>query len=147
MSDVFSAKKRSQIMRSIHGTNTRPEQLVALWLRGKSIRFRRHVSWLPGRPDFVLDQYRVALFVHGCFWHAHRACRKGRIRPRTRADFWEHKIKGNVRRDVRSARRLRSMGYSVLTIWECTLKKGSVSGRVEVLLRQAMDRRRQAIRN
>lgn len=122
MADVFSIDKRRQVMRSIRSFGTRPEIIVAHWLRSRQIRFRRHPKYLPGRPDFVLIDYHAALFIHGCFWHGHQHCKKGRIRPQTHSDFWETKIEGNMRRDRKAARELRKIGFAVLTVWECRLR-------------------------
>ncbi len=140
MTDVFSTQKRSEVMRAIRGADTKPERIVAAWLREERIAFRRCVSRLPGCPDFVLSRYRIVVLVHGCFWHGHKVCRKGRTRPRSRAVFWRRKIEGNVRRDARTTRRLRSMGYSVLTIWECELRNGRAPVRFAATMRRAIAR-------
>lgn len=122
---------------------TKPEDAVAAWLRKSHVKFRRYAARLPGRPGFVLIEYRAVIFVHGCFWHGHRACRKGRVRPRTRADFWRRKIEGNIKRDARAARRLRAIGFAVLTIWECRLQGGQVPRRFVTAV-QRLKRERKA---
>lgn len=83
------------------------------------LRFRCCPSNLPGKPDILFPTARVAVFVHGCFWHQH-SCRKGHM-PNSNRMYWEPKLAGNVARDARNTRRLRTLGYSVLTVWECRL--------------------------
>lgn len=118
MADVFSKPKRSWVMSRIRSVNTRPELTVRSFLHQRGFRFRLHASQLPGKPDIVLHKYQTAIFVHGCFWHSHHRCRNA-VFPRTRAAFWRTKILGNKQRDAKAARRLRSLGWKVLTIWEC----------------------------
>jgi len=120
---------RSEIMAAVKSRDTTPEKTVARLLRAHSLRYRRDVKRLPGRPDFILPDARVALFVHGCWWHGHD-CKRGDRVPRTNRDYWEAKIARNVRRDRRVARELRAMGWSVYTIWECRLKTGKLPKRL-----------------
>jgi DNA mismatch endonuclease (patch repair protein) len=120
MSDVFTRDKRKAIMQAIRGKDTLPELAVRRSLHALGYRFRLHVSRLPGKPDLVFPRRRCVLFVHGCFWHRHR-CRKGRSRPGTRSAFWDEKFRHNSSRDAIHRRRLRSLGWSVLTVWECEL--------------------------
>ena len=83
-------------------------------------RFRLHSSDVPGRPDLVLRRYRVAIYVHGCFWHGHD-CHLFRF-PSTRPEFWRSKIARNVERDQEVRKTLREEGWRRLVIWECALK-------------------------
>ena len=126
MADVFTATKRSWVMSRIRGQDTVPELVVRRILHSMGYSFRLHRSDLPGTPDIVLPKHRAAIFVHGCFWHAH-SCLKGR-RPQTNKKFWTTKLKQNVRRDIRNARELRRLGWKRIVIWECETRK---SGRVE----------------
>jgi DNA mismatch endonuclease, patch repair protein len=119
VADVFSKEKRSWVMSRIHGVNTGPEKIVRSFLHMRGLRFRLHVSGLPGKPDIVLPRHRTVVFVHGCFWHGHRLCRKGRNMPETNARFWKGKISGNMARDKAVNRRLRRLGWNVITVWEC----------------------------
>lgn len=119
--DVVSAAKRSKMMSGIRGRDTRPELQVRSYLHAHGLRFRLHRKDLPGRPDVVLSKYRVAVFVHGCFWHRHPGC-KFTTNPSTREDFWRRKFAENVERDQRNQEALLHEGWRVLIIWECGLK-------------------------
>ena len=83
-------------------------------------RFRLHSSAVPGTPDLILPRYKVAIFVHGCFWHGHN-CHLFRI-PSTRPEFWRTKINRNIERDREVTALLLENGWRKLTIWECALK-------------------------
>lgn len=119
--DVFSKEERSRIMRSVRSKGTGPENCCRQLLRSLKLRFRSQSAGLPGRPDFILYDYKVALFVHGCFWHGHRDC-KGAQLPATNASYWLRKIENNSRRDQRARRALRKMGWRTVVFWECQLK-------------------------
>ncbi len=122
MTDVFSAEKRAAIMRSIKGKDTSPEMTVRRMVHALGCRYRLHVASLPGSPDLVFASRRRVIFVHGCFWHRHH-CRKGRSLPASQSDFWRRKLELNARRDRIARRRLRRLGWSVLVIWECQLRR------------------------
>ncbi|MDE5980253.1 MAG: very short patch repair endonuclease [Muribaculaceae bacterium] len=117
--DIWSKEKRSQVMSRIRGRDTKPELIVRRYLYSRGYRFRKNVKGLPGTPDIVLRKYRVAIFVHGCFWHGHEV--DGRI-PDSNREFWQEKISRNKERDRRNKEKLLSMGWSVITVWECQLK-------------------------
>jgi DNA mismatch endonuclease (patch repair protein) len=119
--DRVSQETRSRIMASIRGRDTKPEMAVRSLVHALGYRFRLHVRTLPGSPDLVLSRHRIAIFVHGCFWHLH-ACRAGRAAPKTRAAFWRAKREGNRDRDRRTIRALRRLGWSVIVVWECHLR-------------------------
>jgi DNA mismatch endonuclease, patch repair protein len=115
------SKERSSLMRSVRTRNTAAELRVRSILDDLSVSYECNVRDLPGTPDIVVSRPRVAIFVHGCFWHGHSRCAKGVTRPKTRADFWNQKIDGNVRRDRVKTRKLRRLGWSVMTLWECRI--------------------------
>lgn len=127
MTDVFSPRKRSSIMRAVRSRGTALEKEVSKYLRRLSIAHRLQADDLPGSPDIVIDVSSVAVFVHGCFWHGHPGCARAAL-PATRRQFWAAKISTNRRRDAAAVRRLRRMGYSVLTVWGCQLKRPDLVG-------------------
>jgi DNA mismatch endonuclease (patch repair protein) len=120
MADRLSVEARSRLMSRIGSRNTTPELRVRSLLHRLGYRFRLHRKDLPGTPDIVLPGRGVAVFVHGCFWHGH-ACKTGKM-PKSRPDYWGPKIQGNQQRDARKRRQLRSLGWSVVSVWECELK-------------------------
>lgn len=106
-------------MRRVRGANTRPERLVRSVLHDLGARFRLDSGrQLPGRPDVVLPSRRLAVFVHGCFWHQH-SCPRGARRPGSSTDYWNAKLDRNVERDRRVCRELRAAGWRVVVVWEC----------------------------
>lgn len=125
--DVFTPEKRSEVMSRIRGRDTKPELALRSMLHCLGYRFTvngpKNKS-LPGRPDLVLPKYRTVIFVHGCFWHGHAYCSAFRL-PKSRSDWWQAKIVGNQARDLRVETTLRQLGWHVVTIWECALRKKS----------------------
>lgn len=109
------------MMSGIRGKNTGPELVVRRLLYAAGFRFRLHVRHLPGKPDVVMAGRRVAIFVHGCFWHRHEACKFARS-PASRRDFWAGKLTANVARDKRATQALQKDGWRVLTVWECAIR-------------------------
>ena len=134
MRDFFSPEERSRLMSRIRGrANISTELKIAGILRAARIKgWRRHIS-LPGRPDFTFPKHRVCIFVHGCFWHDCPRCRK---RSSTRPEYWEEKIDVNRRRDQRVSRELRQLGYKVIVIWECTLRRKHPTQAIQKLLQR-----------
>ena len=118
MVDRISGPRRSENMRRIRSSDTKPEMTVRRLLHRLGYRYRLGGASLPGRPDIVFKSRRVAIFVHGCFWHQHVECREGRV-PASNAEYWAPKLKNNRARDASSALALRSAGWQVLVVWEC----------------------------
>lgn len=114
--------ERSAQMRLIRARDTKPELVVRRALHKAGLRYRLHARDLPGRPDIVFRKDRIAVFVHGCFWHQHPDpdCKKARM-PKSRRDFWEPKLLGNRSRDEEVKARLNQGGWRVLEVWECQL--------------------------
>ena len=135
MTDTFTKEKRRAIMQAVRRQRTRPEEALAGFLRKERLRFRRNVATLPGKPDFFVREAGLAIFVHGCFWHGHKRCPKGRLRPKTNRIYWKRKVQRNQKRDRRAARRLRALGISVYTVWECELSVTSLPKRLLSRLR------------
>lgn len=105
-------------MSRVRGKDTSPEIRVRRAAHALGLRYRLHRRDLPGTPDLVFPKYRVALFVHGCFWHRHHGCRKSSV-PKSRQEYWQAKFASNVERDAKVADKLAKLGWSVATIWEC----------------------------
>lgn len=120
MPDKFTNEKRSNIMSHIAGKETKPEIEVRRFLFAKGFRYRKNVRSLAGNPDIVLNKYKAAVFINGCFWHSHDGCAKSLL-PDTRRNFWEKKISGNVVRDKRNVESLREQGWNVIVIWQCEI--------------------------
>ncbi len=118
MVDVVGPAVRSRMMGSIHGRDTEPEIRVRRYLHAVGLRFRLQARYLPGRPDVVFPSRRLAVFVHGCFWHRHPGCPYATM-PRTRTDFWQAKFAANTARDDAAVARLKELGWQVMTVWEC----------------------------
>lgn len=134
MSDVFTPEKRSAVMRRVKGKNTSPELKVRKALTGLGARYRLNRKDLPGSPDIVMAGRRLAIFVHGCFWHGHDCARGSRV-PKANRDYWTAKVARNVARDARTAAELAAAGWRVETIWECDLKDATaLQARLEALL-------------
>ena len=123
VTDRISKEARSRNMAAVRSHDTFPELYVRKTLYAAGYRYRLHVRKLPGSPDIVLGRRRVAVFVHGCFWHSH-SCRRGRL-PKTNREFWKVKIGANKLRDNRQIRKLRSSGWIAVVIWECRLERAS----------------------
>ncbi len=123
--DVLAPAERSALMSRIRGKDTTPERRVRSLVHGLGYRFRLHSKDLPGRPDLVLPRLGTVIFVHGCFWHRHAKCRYATT-PATRRAFWLDKFERNVERDRRVAAALRRRGWSVITVWECELRRPDV---------------------
>jgi DNA mismatch endonuclease (patch repair protein) len=121
MVDVLDKAARSALMAKVRQKNTAPELVVRRALHALGYRYRLNVKELPGSPDLVFPVRRKALFVHGCYWHAHD-CRQGLRRPTSNVAFWEEKARANRERDQRKERALREAGWDVETVWECETK-------------------------
>lgn len=121
MADFMNRTQRSRAMAAVRRSETAIERTLRSHLHRKGFRFRKNVKDLPGRPDIVLTKHRCVVFVHGCFWHHHKNCKRSKL-PTTRHAFWAKKIGDNVKRDQRQTRALRKDGWKVITVWECSLK-------------------------
>ncbi len=137
MTDVYSAEKRSAVMRRVKGRDTAPELKVRRLLTALGARYRLHRKDLPGKPDIVMAGRRLAIFVHGCFWHGHDCARGARV-PKANRDYWLGKVGRNRQRDGASQAALEAAGWRVETIWECEMKdEAALKGRLEALLQAA----------
>jgi DNA mismatch endonuclease (patch repair protein) len=119
--DTLTPEERSERMGRVRGKDTKPEMAVRRLVHGMGYRYRLHRRDLPGSPDLVFISRRRVIFVHGCFWHRHPACRLARI-PKTRQEFWVPKLEGNRRRDLQNQGILETLGWNYLVVWECQLR-------------------------
>jgi len=119
--DHLTSKKRSWNMSLIRAKNTGPEMIVRRIVHRLGFRFRLHKSDLPGKPDIVLRKYKTVVFVHGCFWHQHKNCRRTNI-PKSNRKYWIPKLARNVERDKINKKQLMKDGWRIVAVWECQIK-------------------------
>lgn len=120
--DVHDKETRSYNMSCIKGKNTKPEEIVRKYLFSQGFRYRKNDKRLPGTPDIVLPKYKTVIFVNCCFWHGHDGCRYFVI-PKTNTEFWTKKIETNRNRDIRKINDIQILGWKVIVVWKCQLKK------------------------
>jgi DNA mismatch endonuclease (patch repair protein) len=145
--DRLSKARRSWNMSRVRGKDTKPEMVVRSMLHKMGYRFRLHVKipvpdsiHFPSRrrfiiPDIVLPKYKMAIFVHGCFWHRHKGC-KDCTTPTNRRDWWLSKLNGNAARDKNHQRALKKLGWKTIVVWECQTEK---AGKIERFKKQMRD--------
>ena len=137
MTDVFSPEKRSAVMARVKGRDTGPELKARRLLRSMGLAYRLHRKDLPGAPDIVLPRAKVAVFVHGCFWHGHDCARGARV-PKQNRDYWMAKIDRNRARDLKAQAALDALGWRPLVLWECEMKdEVALAARIRALVDQA----------
>ncbi len=119
--DTISKEARSMNMAAIRAKDTLPEMKVRSLIHSLGYRYRLHRKDLPGKPDIVLRKYKTVIFVHGCFWHHHKNCKRANW-PKSNQEYWIPKIKRNVERDKKHTKELKKLGWKVITIWECETK-------------------------
>lgn len=128
MADIFSKKKRSQIMSKITGKNTKPELTIRKLLFSEGYRYRLHRKDLPGNPDIVFPSRKKVVFINGCFWHGHN-CKKAAL-PESNKEFWQKKINGNVGRDKANLVKLKQMRWKSFVVWQCEIKKRTLGKKI-----------------
>lgn len=116
----MTPEKRSWNMSRIKSKNTTPEMYMRSALHHAGYRFRLHVKTLPGKPDIVLPKYKTVIFIHGCFWHRHKGCRRATM-PSTNKEYWTKKFQQTIERDKKEQRVLKNLNWQVIVIWECEL--------------------------
>ena len=131
MADNHSKEVRSMNMSHIRSKDSKPEEVVRKYLFSKGFRYRKNVKALPGCPDIVLSKYKTVIFVNGCFWHKHDCPRF--VWPSSNEEYWRPKIMSNVERDKRNIAELQQLGWIVLTVWECELRKKVIDATLERL--------------
>ena len=120
--DIHNKETRSYNMSCIKGKDTKPEEIVRKYLFSQRFRYRKNDKRLPGTPDIVLPKYKTVIFVNGCFWHGHKEC-KYFVWPKSNEEFWKDKLEKNVTRDKNEQEKIEKMGWHILIVWECQLKK------------------------
>ena len=134
MVDRLTAERRSWLMSRVRGKDTTPEMRTRRCAHAMGLRFRLHRKDLPGKPDLTFPKHRLAVFVHGCFWHRHPHCSKASS-PKSRTEYWQEKFNSNVTRDAQVTRKLEAMGWRVEVVWECeTRDKDALRRRIESIL-------------
>jgi DNA mismatch endonuclease, patch repair protein len=132
--DVFTPEQRSAVMRAVPGKDSSAELKVRRLLTRMGLRYRLHRRDLPGSPDVAFVGRRLALFVHGCFWHGHD-CRRGARTPKANADYWIAKVARNRARDIAVQAALAERGWRAEVVWECELKdEAALEGRLRGLM-------------
>jgi DNA mismatch endonuclease, patch repair protein len=138
MVDVHEPKVRSYNMSRIKAKDTKPELIVRKYLHSNGYRYRLHDKKLPGKPDIVLKKYNTIVSVHGCFWHGHDGC-KYFVVPKTRTQWWLDKINRNKEKDIENKNALVNAGWTIITIWECELKKKKLENTLKSLIKRLKD--------
>jgi len=131
--DVHSKEVRSYNMSRVRNKNTKPEEVVRKYLFSEGFRYRKNICKLPGCPDIVLTKYKAAIFINGCFWHVHEdnPCFTW---PKSNIEFWKEKLNTNRIRDVDNYKKLLDMGWKVIIVWQCELKKKCFRDRMNRLI-------------
>lgn len=120
--DNKSAEQRHENMSHIRSTNTKPEEVVRKYLFSKGFRYRKNDKRYPGKPDIVLPKYRTLVYVNGCFWHQHSGCKYATI-PKSNQEYWLPKLAHNIERDEKVHQEALESGWSVIVVWECSIKR------------------------
>lgn len=124
LADRITTRRRSENMRRIKSHDTKPEMIVRRLVHAMGYRYRLHQKDLPGRPDMVFSRKRKVIFIHGCFWHQHnRSDCPFSHQPKSNNSYWDTKLSRNVERDKNVRQKLEELGWEVLIIWECEIKK------------------------
>lgn len=131
--DKLSKEKRSSLMSHVRGVDTGPEMQVRSLIHRMGYRYRLHRRDLPGTPDIVFPSKKKIIFVHGCFWHLHKRCRKARL-PKSNEAYWTPKLQANAKRDKKYMNALKALGWIILIIWECELKKPTLPSKIKRFL-------------
>ncbi len=121
MTDVMTKEQRSYNMSRIRSKWTSPERKIHNILKGRKVKHKMHPK-IEGNPDIIISEHKIAVFIHGCFWHKCPKCFKA---PSTRVDFWSKKIEDTIKRDKESTRKLKSNGWKIIRIWEHEIRKDS----------------------
>jgi DNA mismatch endonuclease (patch repair protein) len=122
MADSLTKSQRQICMSHNKSKGTSPELFIRKIISSLGYRCSLHRKNLPGCPDIIFPKRKKVIFINGCFWHRH-SCKKGRSMPATRKKFWQQKFDETIKRDKKNKRELKKLGWKVLVIWECQIKK------------------------
>ena len=139
--DIYTPKRRSEIMSRIRSVNTSPEVRLRTQLYRLGLRYRNNVRNLPGSPDIVFRRYKYAVQVRGCFWHAHKHCNRSH-RPSTNRRYWLPKLARNVARDKKNDKALRALGWRLRVVWECEITSRVALEKIAKKIANDLSRRR-----
>lgn len=120
--DIKSPEARSHNMSKIKCSSTKPEKFIGSLLFKNGFRYRVNFKGIVGKPDIYFTKKKIAVFVHGCFWHRHNKCKFAYI-PKSNIEFWLNKFAANKERDEFVIKRIEETGVRILIVWECTVKK------------------------
>lgn len=141
MADTKTPEERSRNMSLIRSSDTKPEEYVRHYLFSMGFRYRKNDKRLPGKPDIVLPKYKTVIFVNGCFWHMH-GCSRSRL-PKSNLSYWEPKLMRNIERDKQNYYDLECLGWKVIIVWECELKKKIAEQRLIALCNEILENKQE----
>lgn len=141
MADTKTPEERSRNMSLIRSSDTKPEEYVRRYLFSMGFRYRKNDKRLPGKPDIVLPKYKTVIFVNGCFWHMH-GCSRSRL-PKSNLSYWEPKLMRNIERDKQNYYDLERLGWKVIIVWECELKKKIAEQRLMTLCNEILENKQE----
>jgi len=125
LTDIFSKKKRSEIMSKIGPKDSKQEIFIRRLVHELGYRYRLHRKDLPGKPDLVFPKYKKVIFINGCFWHGHKNCKRAKL-PETNNQFWKEKIEKNIINDKANQKELKRLGWDYLIVWQCDIKRKNI---------------------
>lgn len=136
MTDHLTKVRRSWNMSRIQSKDTKPEKIIRSLLHRMGYRFCLYRKDLPGKPDIVLPKYKTVVFVHGCFWHRHKKCKRCTT-PSTNKQYWLNKFIRNQAKDKLNIQQLKDIGWKTIILWECEVnnieKMTSILNRIKYL--------------
>lgn len=123
---------RSRIMRAVRRQDTHPERMLQSAFRALHLRFAKNARDLPGSPDIVFRREKIAVFVHGCFWHRHKNCSRTTT-PRSNVRYWKTKFAANIERDRDKLSELRKLGWRAIVLWQCAIEADAAKAARRIL--------------
>ena len=134
MADTITPERRSEIMSHIKSKNTSIELMVRRYLFALGYRYRVNYKALPGKPDIVFTRKKIAIFIHGCYWHGHYCGSRYAHSSKSNKSYWEPKIQRTQQRDQEHIAKLEADRWKVIVLWECQIKSD-----FEIVLNRLID--------